>query len=522
VTKIRIFPIIYTLLVVAILLSVVWNQQTLQSFAPPNTTYTYVAGHAADYYAYAYMIRRGREGHLMYHTAYSDEKTPDALNHPFYHGIGFLSRPFPIGPFGVFFIARIFSMVFFFLGVYLVIQRAVARDSTRTLAGVLSLTATAIYSTDAGGVHTRINWIDYFDIFNKYQRIPPHHYMAFACFAGILFILTSRHISRRAVYVSLGLAVAIGLLQPYILFFMVLLLGLVGCVVTKEKKLLCLLMSISLVMLVWTSYVQRVVLQAPFAATEIFFGLARAVPPLDYLLSLGPLVLAAFWVVLSGVFRKNLMIRYLLAWAVVPFGLYCLPTIGNLTSEYRLFQTYQHIPLGILSALFIEYITSRLPRRVIGIIMGVVGLMSLVYGGWYYVAIAKANITQSYVSYFNLYMPNYLTQVFLYLKDKTPPDSIVLATPVVSSMVPAFSDNKVIIGHESTTRNFNQKKQDASVFFSGSLSLADMETYLLTNHIAYIIFGIDAPTFIQTGYAVSSHLQEVYRDGSISVVAVIE
>lgn len=52
-------------------------------------------GYMGDYYAYLYMIKRGRGGR-------SDENVRDALNQLFYHVIGYVSRPFDVSPFIIF------------------------------------------------------------------------------------------------------------------------------------------------------------------------------------------------------------------------------------------------------------------------------------------------------------------------------------------------------------------------------------------------------------------------------------
>lgn len=71
-----------------------------------------------------------------------------------------------------------------------------------------------------------------------------------------------------------------------------------------------------------SAYELRVVVQAPFASTVTFFWTGRAVPPMDYLFSLGPLVVLAFWIVWDKHARANTMVLYLVAWVGLPIVLY--------------------------------------------------------------------------------------------------------------------------------------------------------------------------------------------------------
>lgn len=419
----RRFAIVYWSFALVILFCVGWYHVLMASKTPVNHEYSYAVGHTGDYYAYITMIRRGREGHLLFRNMYSEITSPDALIHPFFHLLGFISRPFPVSPFQIFFIGKISALLAFFYAAYCLIITAIPRSRTRILAGVLLISATSFWHlVQTGGswaLTTPKTWSDYFDPYNRYIRIPPHHYLAFACFMGIIVLLARRSDDMKTRGCIIALTIATGLLQPYISFLLLVIVSydaISQVFITKtmnNRKLLITgsIVGVSAAMILMNAYMLQSVLHSPFAATSILSVLPRSVSVATYFFALGPLVIMACMSVLPKASMGKPIVRMIALWAVAPVVLFLLPNISNVTETNRLLQTYQQVPLAILAAIGIEHIVTRLslPSIMIGSMM----LAGMVYGGIPFYSMMSPLFGPTNTNEINIYIPNGLIDLFL-------------------------------------------------------------------------------------------------------------
>ena len=504
----RIFPLIYWLIAVFILVSLVWDQLALKAVTPQGATYAYVSGHTGDFYGYTYMIRRGREGHLLYHNVYTPTEQPDALSHPFFHLLGLVSRPFPVSPGIVFFLARIGAFALLFWAVFFFLDRVFKREETKLLAGVFVLTATSLWHWASVGITIfptmPTTYSDYFDMFGRYTRVPPHHVVAFACFILLLYIFGKPVIDRKNGIIAVLLTIAIGLLQPYLVFLLGLIIGIhcgISWLVQRKAPRNIVwfggVIVTSLVMLAANAYALHL-LAEPFASIAENATGARYVNPLTYLIALGPLTLLS--IAAFGNVREmgKTTVRLLLLWAIVPAVLFFLPEVANITSTYRILQTYQQLPIAILAALGIEWIAGK--RAWYPALVVVLAVLPIVCGVYPFVSEIHEAVVTAHPEHFNEYIPSGLMQTFSYLNSSTPAESMVLAGENLSAMVPAFTHNRVLIGEDSASTNYTEKVSATISFFQGTMTPTDALTFLKKYHIRYILFGMDSPLWENSPY----------------------
>lgn len=523
------FRNVYWVLVFCIFGSYVWYVCSMNSAAPSGKIYSFVSGHVGDFYAYLYMIHRGQAGHLLYKSVYSSSVLPELLIHPFFHIIGFLSQPFSLSPGLVFIVSRLVAWILLFYSAYKWINETIHRESTKVLAGVLFLSSTSFWSIRTflqnHEIILPINWSDYFDTSNKYLRIPPHHILSFACLLWILLFITRKELRHREYIIGALFSICLGLLQPYIAFLLIIILGcytVLHWIVAKKIPhafwFIVMVECIS-VMLVGMNYVYlQFALHLPFASTSGVSLDPRMLSLGVYISALGPCAWASILAFTYRKYTQKISMKLLVLWAWIPFVLFLLPEIGNVTSTYRLFQTYQQLPFAILAAIGIESVVRLIPfRRVI--VMGVI-VASLVYGFLPYIHNMNHDVHIIHGEYFNVYIPEHLRNTFLYLDAHTPEDSMVLAGTSVSGMIPAFTHNRVLMGHESNTPDFLNKLTRAISFYQRKLSEEEMRQFLQEYHIEYIVFGIDAPTWQEVEYNSMTFLKPVYTNGPITVTKV--
>lgn len=528
VRKVSLFRLIYWVIALGIIGSLIWYTHMYQNAAPPDAPYSYATGHLGDFYGYSYMIRRGQEGHILYKNVYSGEQTSEVLSQPFFHILGMISRPFAVAPGFIFTVARLVGWLALFGSVCILIERTIQKESTKILAGVFFLSSTSIFDIRAffhnGTIVTPTMYNDYFDLFSKYVRIPPHHLVSFVCMIGILLGISAGGMRRFTFLILLILAACIGLLQPYISFFLGIILGtylFIHWISSKRlphnTPLIISIIGISIVMVLLNYYLLQHVLRLPFASTGAV-STPRYITFGTYLTALGPLVWVSLLVFWNRSMSAKPMVKLLVLWAWVPCIFFLLPEIGNVTSTNRLLQTYQQLPCAILAAIGADAVLNNYRYRVALVL--VLSFLSLSYGFVSYAGDINQDLHAINTAYFNVYIPKYLSETFSYIDSHTPADSMMLGGTSVSAMVPAFTHSRVFIGHDSNTPNYSQKVGEAMAFYQGTMTDQEVKRFVSSNHIAYIMFGLDAPLWSESRYNGAGYLTLTYTNGPVQVIRV--
>lgn len=197
-----------------------------------------------------------------------------------------------------------------------------------------------------------------------------------------------------------------------------------------------------------------------------------------------------------------------------------LPDYHIPINTWRLFQTYQHIPLAILGAYSFVRVSKKIPK--FGLILPILAVAALCYGLPMYAYGLYESTRPVARLIWTVDIPLVLIKLCTFLNTTSKPDSIVLAGPQMSNLLPEFSHNRVIIGHNGDNRNFITKYIEIVSFLKGQVPVDAVKPFLERYHVSYIVFGIDAPLFKNTPYATLPFLKEVFVEpvSGFSVVAV--
>ena len=76
-----------------------------------------------------------------------------------------------------------------------------------------------------------------------------------------------------------------------------------------------------------------------------------------------------------------------------------------------------------------------------------------------------------------------------YLNKNSRPLSHILSTFNEGNFIPAFTLNKIFIGHEVGTNDFINKFGIINAFYAGNMSLEQTKTMLKTNEIDYVLWS---------------------------------
>ena len=474
---------------------------------PPGARHTAVRGHPGDYYQYVYMIQRGIDGHLAFHNAYTDETIPDVILQPIYPLAGMIFGWLPIQAVSIYHIIRIASLVTLWLGVYLLIRIMLPGIPARISAVLLFMTSGGYWLPATYWPLSIINLgLPYnpFPLFVRFHTLPPHHSLIIA-FIMFAFIRYTKKLwtpgNTIAVFV---LTVAIGFLNPYLHYIYIALLGadfLLGLILHPTRRIeytkrFAVIIASSVPVLLYHLVIVTVILKTYSSNTLLFGG--NSIPFTAYLASLGPLLLlsvpAAFFISWKDPFK-----RLILLWGFLPLLLYFFPNIHIPISVYRMFEIYQYVPFAVLAAYTIWHISMRFIR--FKFLIWIIPIACSLYGAVPYAVSYLEYKEQLKSPQSCTVLSKHTTEVFHYFKSSTPADAVVLTDEILGSILPTFTNSKVIVGHEgNNNRLYTQNLAWVQSFYGNELTPDEVKEFIYGHHIRYVVFGFTTSEFAQSAY----------------------
>jgi hypothetical protein len=501
--------------------------------APRGTEYVYTIGHSGDYFQYVSLLKEGREGRLLFHNQYDVVERPNILLQPFYLLAGFLSRPFPLTPIQLFQLLHVAAIGIFFITVSWFVRKIIEEQIVRIAAFVAAVWVSPFWfiTRTTSGLHFDYAnvYTDYFTLFMTLMRVSTHHFLAHTfLLISIYFAGRTMPIIKKSILQS-ALIVAIAFLHPYIALIYIVIVasyGVLRLLIEKKngfKNLLWIgpMIGLGVCTVGFQTYEVVHLLGLSENNASYLSGAVRMVSFSNYWNVLGPLFPLALCVVLFRSLRKKPIIQLLLLWTVLPIVLFFLPDFKIPIVIPRLLQIYQHIPIGILAAISIRSMVLKL--HVPGIGYGLLILVILLYGlvpfGVHYIGMIRDTKGEPWLT---VYIPDYTLHALDFLKKQTPPHSLVVGGMYISSIIPAYTDNHVLIGHDGNSPHISQKVADADTFFYTDQTADQKLEFLRKYHVSYIIFGVDGGRFDILQQELPAHLTPVFQEGLITVAKVIE
>lgn len=495
------------------------------------TEYGFPTPYPMDLMQYVWMIKSGQEGRLLFHNQYSEQYFPPMLLQPHYNILGLLTAPFRISPFHVYTIARFvaFSLLILFV-VYSFFT--LIKNFFKYIGLLFWITSTSAYYlisndiTKAVDVETYSNW---FNVIKKFIHIPPHHYIASLMIILLWIRLPKLSLTIFSLAATFASFFLLSFLHPYIVMFLIyfFIFTTVSAAMFNRKKTPILLSHCVTALIaaapsiVYNRYLLTFVWQnASTASADTIFWSPPAVSLPNYLLALGPLFIPFFISLVIPSHWKNLQTRFLIVWGLLPIGLYYMPNVGIPTGGIRVFQTYQHIPLALLSAYTLSKITI-IPTLLRNTLVMLFTMFCMVFA----VPPFLTNLLE--YSSPNIHYSNTarlivtMAPIYNYLKTKTEYRSVILASEALSTTIPAISHNKVILGHDGNTTHYNEKKHQIGLFYNNYLSNEEVYNLLVSLKVDYIVWGYDVMSFNDSKYNTLPYFQKVFEINSISVTRVV-
>lgn len=498
---------------------------------PGSTIYGYPQFFLKDFYQYTYLVRVGQQGKFLYEDVFRYDDVSAIVLEPHYAIVGLISKPFTSSPFEAYALARLLSLGMLMVGIIVLIEHFFVQTRSKLLALGLFSTATSFWWIHKG----EWSWVywepttysNFFNILLKYTAIPPHHYLAvLLVIVSFYYILANRH---KWYWYGFGvmLGIVFGFVHPYIAGYTTILISIFSIwehIRTRKLHTPLLLRTGALtVPIVLIALYYRHLLLYQWKSYQAIHGTFIWSQPTDpiwfFFAAIGPVLILAIPALLMKKTYTYAIRRFVVLWAITPLFIHVLGYLGLPTSTVRLSQLFLQIPFSLLAALSLELLSGSRRWQYIMTVGVLVCAFAYALIPGYFTGKDISNPGNSF--FYNYYTLDASKRVLAFLAT-TPKHSVVMAGEMLSVMIPSFTDNKVIIGHEGTNPEYGLKKTEVVTFFYGTMPEDEVRVLLNRYQVSYIVFGADSIAFDQTQYMNFPFFKVVYSENNVTVVQIVD
>ncbi len=230
----------------------------------------------------------------------------------------------------------------------------------------------------------------------------------------------------------------------------------------------------------------------------------------DFIFTCGPTFFLSLPAVPYFFQKKGFLAKLILAWAILPTLLFSFLGKTIPLSQERIFESSQYIPLAVMAAITIYQLGTKWLKTTIIALYLVFVIVSC------YLSV-KFQIDSHFGPYLNIYVPLPTIQAFNWLDKNTPDESVVAAGYFAGNMLPAFSHNKVLFGHDYSTYQPELRWKEEMTILNREAKPGEIEAVLDREKVSYILFSPDSPSFDQTNLGSLKNIQLVFTNGQNSI-----
>jgi hypothetical protein len=454
---------------------------------PDGGQYTGLLINHYDGESYYAKMQQGARGDWLFHLAFTPEPHDGALIFTFYLALGQLSAtldlPIPV----VYHLARALAGLLLLIVAYHFIARFFDRVTTRRAAFLLlGFSAGLGWLLAPLGLITADLWVaEGFTFLSILAN--PHFPLSISLM--LLIFLSALDLGERPLRIprllgAAGLGLLLAVIQPFAVPIVLVVLGVYLVIIAWRNRRLPwseiatagAVAAGSAPIMFYDLYVYNT---NPALAAWSAQNLTPSLPPWDYALGYGLILLLALGGIAVAVRRRECPDLFLLAWVgsvvvllYVPFAL------------QRRFITGLHVPLTLLAALGLEQILlprvkSRRRALATGLIVGLTALTNL-----FVPLVSVVGVSQGRQP---LVMTGDQAAASAWLSDNTAWTDTVLAPPEAGQFIPAWAGNRVVYGHPFETIDAETKEAEATRFFSPEASTAERRDLLDRYGVRYVL-----------------------------------
>ena len=455
--------------------------------APADTQYTGLLLNQYDGESYYAKMQQGARGDWLFHLPFTSEPHEGAFVYTFYLALGHLATglglPVPL----VYHLARICAGLFLLLVAYRFVAQFFDRVRTRQAAFLLLGFSSGLgWLVAPLGLLTADLWVAEGFTFLSIL-VNPH----FPLTIGLMLLIFLRVLDQqeqppriRRFFGSAGLGLVLAVVQPLAVLVVMVVLGVYLVLLTWRER-----------GLPWGELVTAgaaALAAAPIMLYDLYAfrtnpalsawsaqNLTLSLPPWDYALGYGLILLLALGGIVCALRRRRLTDLFLVAWTGSVVVLLYLPF-----ALQRRFITGFHVPLTLLAALGLEQILwprIRAKRRglVTGIIIAFTALTNV-----FVPVIAVAGMAQVKTP---LVMSRDEAAACNWLAEHTTWTDTVLAPVESAQFIPAWAGNRTVYGHPFETIDAETKEAETIQFFSSDATNTDRRVFLDRYGVRYVL-----------------------------------
>jgi hypothetical protein len=465
--------------------------------APPGTRFGgFVGNNQNDCQAYLAWMRQAREGLFLCRDLFTTEPHRNAFFHPLFWLVGTLSRITGLGLLPVWYGVQLASVVLLVFAVYAFAASLTEDRFIRRL--------TLIVATTSAGV----GWMVHPAPGTPLLKTPIDTWMVdasvFSTLTSPLFTLTASlaclllslaRFRRRLDGGSRKDAAAAGLfalgvvaIHPYDLFVLVAVAGTWTLMAPGRP---------------WKDLAVLALIPAPYAAYgfllqryhPVFSRVTWDMPvpgPIPHILGYGfPLLLAAVAVAVPSIRRAMRAVPLAAVWPAAVVVLLFLPV-----GYQRKFVGGVGVPLALLASIAVAHGLRSLERRTAnpGFLRGVVVALVVLGSGAGSIANYRDLFRPLESPSFGVYLPDNYALAIDWLAEHSRPGDVVVAGPMLSSLIPGRTGDTVFVGHWAQTLDGEAKKNFLPALYSPASTWTPelLNVVLRRNRVRYVV--VDART----------------------------
>lgn len=465
--------------------------------APADAQYTGLLINHYDGESYYAKMQQGTRGDWLFHLTYTPEPHNGAFVYTFYLALGQAAAMLGLAIPVVYHLARAAASLILLLVAYRFIARFLEHPPARR-AGFLLLG----FSAGLGwllapmGLITADLWVAEGFTFLS-MMVNPHFPLAIGLMLlmniAILDLQIKDGHARRRMAGAAAAALCLALVHPIAVPIALVVLGVyVLLVAWRERQMPWQEVAGAVFAAAAAAPVMMSIVIAfftnPALAAWSAQNLTPSLPPWDYALGYGLVLLLAVGGVVIALRRHERTDLFLLAWVGSVVVLLYVPI-----ALQRRFITGLHVPLTVLAASGLQQIVlPRVPARrralVTTLIVGFTALTSLFVPLITVIGVAQGEHP--------LVMTGDEAEAFAWLHDNTAWTDTVLAPPDSGVFVPAWAGNRVVYGHPFETIEAETKEAEAAHFFSAKASATERRALLDRYGVRYVLAPAAEPDLI--------------------------
>lgn len=477
--------------------------------APEGTHYTGLLINHYDGESYYAKMQQGARGEWLFHLAFTPEPHDGAFIFAFYLALGHVATILGLSIPFTYHLARVAAGLFFLLVAYRFLASFFPTLQTRRAAFLLLGFSSGLgWLLGPLGLATADLWVaeglTFLSIFAN-----PHFPLAMALmlliFLSVLDVLGERvHVARILWTAGLGLLLAV--VQPFAVPIVLAVLGVtLAAVACMERQVRwgkvttwAAALAGAAPIMIYDLYVYQA---NPALAAWSAQNLTPSLPPWDYALGYGLILVLALGGAVFGLRRRQPGDLFLLSWVGTAVLLLYMPF-----ALQRRFITGLHVPLTALAALGLEQVIwprIRPARRsvVTALIVGFTLLTNLFVS-----AVTVAGVAQGRAQ---LVMTAEEAAASTWLQRHSHWTDTVIAPPGSGQFIPAWAGNRVVYGHPFETIEAQSKEAEVVRFYSPTATDEERRALLDRYDVRYVLSL--SPENVLNSAALS--LTPVWREG---------